>query len=103
MKFKLMVLGKNIKTNEDNEKDTYEIVSKKLKEEYEELQEAIQEGDRIHIAEEAFDVIQVVIRLLVLLVKDGYRFEELNKRHNKKLVKRGWKSKSIIKGFTKNN
>lgn len=101
MKLRLMVLGENIKTHESNRTDSYEKVSRKLNEEYEELQEAIKEDDDFHIAEEVFDLIQVCIRILVILVKKGFDLTQLNNRHNKKLVTRGWKHKSIINIFYK--
>ncbi|MGN2370634.1 MazG nucleotide pyrophosphohydrolase domain-containing protein [Clostridium cagae] len=85
-----MQLGKNIKTNEDNQKDNWDSIRKKLNEEYKELDEAIGESDLCHIAEEVQDLIQVCIRVLVLLVKKNMNLIELNRRHNKKLVNRGW-------------
>lgn len=94
-----MQLGKNPITREDNEKDTWELVSKDLQEESNELLEAIQEGKLIHIAEETFDVIQVCIRSLVLLKKNGINLEVENKQHNKKLVKRRWNYLRFIRVF----
>ncbi len=91
-----MQLGKNIKTNEDNEKDNWGAIRKKLKEEYRELDEAIEESDLCHIAEEVQDLIQVCIRVLVLLVKKNMNLIELNRRHNKKLVNRGWQAIKAI-------
>ncbi|WP_192927435.1 MazG nucleotide pyrophosphohydrolase domain-containing protein [Clostridium beijerinckii] len=94
-----MQLGKNPITREDNEKDTWEFISKDFKEESNELLEAIQEGKLIHIAEETFDVIQVCIRSLVLLKKNGINLEVENKQHNKKLVKRRWNYLRFIRVF----
>jgi len=94
-----MQLGKNIETQEDNEKDTWELVSKKIEEESRELIEAIKEGKLIHIAEETFDIIQVAIRSLVLLKKNGINLEIENKQHNKKLVKRRWQYIRFIRVF----
>lgn len=88
MILKFMQLGKNLKTKEDNEKDTWEDISQKVNEESRELQEAIYEEDLIHIAEETFDLIQVAIRSLVMLSKSKLNIEQLNIRHNKKLVNR---------------
>ena len=99
MKLKFMQLGKNIETQEDNEKDTWELVSKKIEEESRELIEAIKEGKLIHIAEETFDIIQVAIRSLVLLKKNGINLEIENKQHNKKLVKRRWQYIRFIRVF----
>lgn len=92
-----MQLGKNIKTNEDNQKDNWNSIRKKLKEEYKELDEAIGESDLCHIAEEVQDVIQVCIRILILLAKKNMNLIELNRRHNKKLVNRGWHHIEVIK------
>ncbi|NFI95416.1 hypothetical protein FC961_13630 [Clostridium botulinum] len=91
-----MQLGKNIKTNEDNQKDNWDSIRKKLKEEYKELDEAIGESDLCHIAEEVQDLIQICIRVLVLLAKKNMNLIELNRRHNKKLVNRGWEAIKAI-------
>jgi len=99
MKLKFMQLGKKLETSEDNEKDSWELISKKLEEEFKELMEAIQEKDLHHIAQETFDVIQVAIRSLALLKKENLNLEQLNMRHNRKLVKRGWQHVNIIRIF----
>ncbi|AJG98838.1 hypothetical protein LF65_02252 [Clostridium beijerinckii] len=99
MMIKFMQLGKNPVTGEDNEKDTWELINKDFKEESNEMLEAIQEGKLIHIAEETFDVIQVCIRSLVLLKKNGINLEVENKQHNKKLVKRRWNYLRFIRVF----
>lgn len=102
MKLKLMILDRNIKTLENNDNDSWEEISNKLEEEYHEVQEAIREGsDKLQIAEELIDVIQVAIRGLVLLAKEGFDINKLFSRHNKKLVNRGWKEKKIINIFIK--
>lgn len=101
MKLKLMILDKNIKTLESNDNDSWEKISNKLEEEYQEVQEAIREADRLHVAEEVFDVLQVCIRALVLLAKEGFSIRQLFSRHNKKLVNRGWREKKIIQIFIK--
>lgn len=102
MKLKLMILDRNIKTLENNDNDSWEKISNKLEEEYHEVQEAIREAsDRLQIAEELIDVIQVAIRGLVLLAKEGFDINKLFSRHNKKLVNRGWKEKKIINIFIK--
>lgn len=99
MNLKLMVLGKNLITGETNNKDTWEEIAKKLEEEYLEVQEAIREGDNAHIGEEVFDLIQVLLRALVKLRKDHMDLCEANRRHNRKLVKRGWTHRNIIRIF----
>ena len=97
-----MILDKNLKTSESNDNDSWDKISNKLEEEYQEVQEAIREGsDKLQIAEELIDVIQVAIRGLVLLAKEGFDINKLFSRHNKKLVNRGWKEKKIINIFIK--
>ena len=99
MIFKFMQLGKNPETGENNEKDSWDLITKDFKEESNELLEAIQEGDLIHIAEETFDVIQICIRSLVLLKKNNVNLEIENKQHNKKLIKRRWNYIRFIRVF----
>lgn len=99
MKLKFMQLGKNLETNENNEKDTWDKVKDKLEEEYKELMEAIDEKNFLHIAEEVQDLIQVCIRVFILLKKENLNLEQLNMRHNRKLVKRGWQHVNIIRIF----
>lgn len=102
MKLKLMILDRNIKTLENNDNDSWEKISNKLEEEYLEVQEAIKEdSSKLHVAEELIDIIQVAIRGLVLLAKEGFDINKLFSRHNKKLVNRGWKEKKIINIFIK--
>lgn len=63
----------------------------KLTEEKGELLEAMEEGSREHILEEALDVIQVVIGILVSHYKvDRKEFKRAIKIHNTKLMNRGW-------------
>lgn len=99
MIFKFMQLGRNLVTGENNEQDTWELITKDFKEESNELLEAIQEGKLIHIAEETFDVIQVCIRSLVVLKKNNVNIEVENKQHNKKLIKRRWERIRFIRVF----
>ena len=99
MKLKFMQLGKNLETNEDNEKDTWDNVKDKLEEEYKELIEAIEEKKFLHIAEEVQDLVQVCIRVFSLLKRANMDMEQLNMRHNRKLVKRGWQHVNIIRIF----
>lgn len=95
-KLKLMVLDKNIKTGEDNSNDTIEVIKEKFIEEVEELLRAFESRDWENIGEETFDVIQTLLRVFKLMLKQGYDIRQLNKRHNKKLVNRGWKSMAIL-------
>lgn len=83
----LMVLDK---------KDTWEKQADKLVEETKEVLEAIQEGDKEHIAEEVLDVIQVAIGMLDTLEEEGYSLKKSICKHLKKLRKRGWKTKKLI-------
>lgn len=99
MKLKFMQLGKNLITKEDNEKDSWEKVKAKLEEEYKELIEAIDEKNLLHIAEEVQDLVQVCIRVFRLLKGENLNLDQLNKQHNRKLVKRGWNHINIIRVF----
>ena len=99
MKLKFMQLGKNLETKEDNTEDVWDKVKAKLEEEYKELIEAIEEKNFLHVAEEVFDLCQVCIRVFVLLKKENLNLEQLNMRHNRKLIKRGWKHVNIIRIF----
>lgn len=99
MKLKFMQLGKKLETNEDNEKDTWDKIKVKLDEESKELIEAIEEKNFLHVAEEVFDLCQVCIRVFALLKKENLNIEQLNMRHNRKLVKRGWQHVNIIRIF----
>lgn len=99
MNLKFMQLGKNIITDEDNEKDSWDKVKAKLQEESKELIEAIEEKSLNHIAEEVQDLVQVCIRVFVLLAKKNMNLVQLNRQHNRKLVKRGWQHLNIIRVF----
>ncbi|KZL94348.1 MazG nucleotide pyrophosphohydrolase domain-containing protein [Clostridium magnum] len=94
---KLMVLDKNKKLGCDNSKWSFKDVFKKLKEEVNELGEAIEEGDKDHIAEEVLDVVQVCIAILFKLFMNGINIEDAVHKHNKKLTDRFWKPKAVIK------
>ncbi|AJE10839.1 phosphoribosyl-ATP pyrophosphohydrolase family protein [Clostridium botulinum CDC_1436] len=83
----LMVLDK---------KDTWEKQADKLVEETKEVLEAIQEGDKEHVAEEVLDVIQVAIGMLDTLEEERYSLKKMICKHLKKLRKRGWKTKKLI-------
>ena len=102
MRLKLIIFDNKLKTSERTDNDSWDKISNKLEEEYQEVQEAIRErSDKLHIAEELLDVQQVVIRGLILLVKEGFDLRQLFSRHNKKLVNRGWKEEKIINIFIK--
>ncbi|NFO57692.1 hypothetical protein FDB39_12490 [Clostridium botulinum] len=99
MKLKFMQLGNNLVTGEDNERDTWDKIQNKFKEESKELIEAMEEGNLLHILEETFDVIQITIRSLTLLKKNNVDIELGNRVHLKKLCKRRWKCIRFIRVF----
>lgn len=99
MKLEFMVLKDNPLDGDSNINDTWDRIIDKFKEESSELEIAINDGDRTHIAEEVQDVIQICIRIMMLLVKEKYDLIQFNRRHIKKLVKRGWKNSHKIKVF----
>ncbi|KZL88670.1 MazG nucleotide pyrophosphohydrolase domain-containing protein [Clostridium magnum] len=72
----------------DNTKVTWEYWKKKLKEEVEELIEAIDLNDKTKIMEEVLDVIQVGVGMVYKLFKEGMIIEQGIHRHNKKLTNR---------------
>jgi NTP pyrophosphatase (non-canonical NTP hydrolase) len=85
---KLMILDKN---------ERWSLHKSKVYEECLELVEAINSDDQVHIAEEAFDIIQVATGILDKLHHEGIDIQQAIYRHNKKLINRGWKCKAIIK------
>lgn len=85
---KLMVLDKN---------DNWGLHKAKVYEECLELADAIKEGDNVHIAEEALDIIQVAIGILDKLHHEGIDIQQAAYRHNEKLAARGWDTKAVIK------
>lgn len=93
---KLMVLKDNPRLGINNETYTLKQIKDKLKEEYEELIDEIDKEDLIKTAEESLDNIQVNILLLDYLRKRGIDIGQVSKRHNKKLVNRGWREKAIL-------
>lgn len=95
MVLKYMELETNGK--EDNKNDNWDKIKEKLSEELNELIEAIEEKDVKHIGEEVNDTVQVLIRVFKQIEKDGGNIEQLNARHNKKIVNRKWKGKRKIK------
>jgi len=69
----------------------------KLQEEFKEVKEAIINGDKENTTEEILDLIQVSVGMLYTKVKtEGIDLEKELNRHNRKLLKRGWKPKGNI-------
>ncbi|NFP92386.1 MazG nucleotide pyrophosphohydrolase domain-containing protein [Clostridium sporogenes] len=69
----------------------------KLQEEFKEVKEAILNKDKENTTEEILDIIQVSVGMLYTKVKtEGMDLEKELNRHNRKLLKRGWKSKGNI-------
>ena len=83
---------KNIEgTTITNENDTLESILPKLKEEYEEFIEAVQEDHPIeHKLEEYLDLVQTLIRAGKVFIKEGNDLEKASKVHVNKLKSRGW-------------
>lgn len=77
--------------------DRWNMHKSKVYEECIELADAIKEGDKDHIAEEALDNIQVAIGILDKLHQEGVDIQKAISMHNKKLNDRGWKHKRTIK------
>lgn len=93
---KLMILGKNKITGLTKSRETFTELKEKHLEEANELKEALEEGIYRNIAEEAMDQIQVCIGILDKLASLGLNIDQITKRHNKKLVIRGWEEKGVI-------
>jgi phosphoribosyl-ATP pyrophosphohydrolase len=85
---RMMVLDKN---------DSWETHIEKVEEESKELVEAIKESNHAHMGEEAMDNIQVAIGVLYKLYQEGTDIQQIVRRHEKKLVGRGWNAKAVIK------
>ncbi|NFB33173.1 nucleotide pyrophosphohydrolase [Clostridium botulinum] len=69
----------------------------KLQEEFKEVKEAIIANDKENTTEEILDIIQVSVGMLYTKVKtENMDLEKELNRHNRKLLKRGWKFKSKI-------
>lgn len=71
--------------------DTYEESFEKLKEETKEVGQAIDNKDKLNLAEECLDTIQVCIGLLIKLAADGIDINQSILRHCKKLSDRKWR------------
>ncbi|WP_027309306.1 hypothetical protein [Caloramator sp. ALD01] len=54
------------------------------------------EETKLKIAEETLDVIQVCIGILDKLEKEGIEIAKEVEKHNMKLLKRGWRYKSVV-------
>ncbi len=93
---KLYVLDKNERLNLDNNEWTFEGIADKVREESFELREALTCYNQERIAEEALDVMQVVIGLLDKLNNGNMDLKKEIAIHNAKLKGRGWKFKKIL-------
>jgi len=98
---KLMILSHNDKVNKNTE--TWNDVLNKHKEESKELIVAIEEGNKSAIEEETMDQLQICFGILDKLEREGTNLEELFNRHNRKMVKRFWRDKGVIKIQWKKN
>ncbi|NFM26134.1 nucleotide pyrophosphohydrolase, partial [Clostridium sporogenes] len=69
----------------------------KLQEEFKEVKEAIINGDKENTTEEILDIIQVSVGMLYTKVKtENMDLEKELNRHNRKLLKRGWKNRGKV-------
>ncbi|ABS34316.1 nucleotide pyrophosphohydrolase [Clostridium botulinum] len=69
----------------------------KLQEEFKEVRQAILNKDKENTTEEILDIIQVSVGMLYTKVKtENIDLEKELNRHNRKLLKRGWKTKGNI-------
>lgn len=94
---KFPILSKNNALDVDNDKYTLGELSQKLEKEQKELDNAIKEGlSNGDIAEELFDTIQMCIGILNKLSQDGVDMRRVALRHEKKLIKRGWRWKGYV-------
>ncbi|NHI49117.1 hypothetical protein FDE94_14975 [Clostridium botulinum] len=94
----LNILESSTKLGIDNRKLTLEEMVSKLQEEVTELKEAIKNKDNIdHIAEEAWDCLQLSAETIDKLEEQhNINLKESLNKHHKKLNKRGWKAKKAI-------
>ncbi len=93
---KILVLDKNKVTGEDKSKETWKEVCCKLNEELIEVVGAVAIGNKEHMAEELFDIIQVAVGGLDKLgTDDKVDLEQEDIKHNNKLIGRGWSRKKI--------
>lgn len=109
MKLMFHVLKNNPRLNIDNEKIEFIDIDKKLKEEFKEVVEAIDNykkdkslHDLKEIVRETFDLIQVCILILWKCNRQAKTFDEenliqdINFEHKDKLINRGWIIKTGI-------
>ena len=85
---KLMILDKN---------ERWSLHKSKVYEECLELVEAINSDDRVCIAEEAFDIIQVALGILDKLQHEGVDIQQAIHTHNKKLINREGSIKQLLR------
>lgn len=97
----LMILSDNLITKETTENDTWNDISNKLDEEYYNFKKSVWADNKLKKAYVALDIMQLSIRMLTLLAKEGFSIRQLFNRHNKKLVNQGWREKKIIEIFIK--
>lgn len=69
----------------------------KLMEEANELAKAIDNNDKENLVEELFDVAEVLIGIADKLNDEGIGLTEGCFKHRSKLIKRGWKTKGIVR------
>lgn len=94
---KFPILSKNSSLDIDNDKYTLKQLSEKLENEQRELNKAIKEDrNKGDIAEELFDTIQMCIGMLNKLSEEGIDMRRVALKHEKKLIKLGWRWKGYI-------
>lgn len=94
---KFPILSKNNTLDVDNDKYSLDELSQKLEKEQKELDNAIKDKlSKGHIAEELFDTIQICIGILNKLSQDGVDMRRVALRHEKKLIKLGWRWKGYV-------
>lgn len=109
MKLMMHILRKNPKEKIDNENAGFEQLENKLKEEYKEVEEAINHycknsslSNLILLVGEVFDLIQMCIALLWKCHIEAKKHKcpsliyDVNIRHKNKLIARGWTFKTGI-------
>ncbi|WP_051540279.1 hypothetical protein [Clostridium ihumii] len=100
---KFFTRSKNEKLEIDNSKLTLNELNKKLKEETNEVEAAIENKDRDNLLEELLDTIQVSANMIEKIIFDDRELENKIKEHNEKLEGRGWdKSNEVILITSKN-
>ncbi|NEZ47619.1 hypothetical protein FDF74_10495 [Clostridium niameyense] len=94
----LMILKNSSKLGINNELLTLENLIDKLQEEVKELKDAAEDKNNIdHIAEEAWDSLQMCIEVLDKLEsKHNINLKITLNKHHKKIKEREWKAKKMI-------